>query len=434
MNELITYFTDFLVASGLFYAFYIIAIEKQNAFRFSRFYLLSTSLLALIFPLVKISSIASLMPVRNITSGFQVYMDEVIISNRAVDSGIQSFTLSDLFFWIYLAGILLTATLFLIKLSGLLHFIRKTEIRRTGKYSLLSGNSEILSFSFFNYIFIGRARELSESDRNRIMEHEMTHVNQRHSYDSIYFEILTILFWFNPFIWLYKKMIVDLHEYLADEAVVKRSGMKEYSRLLVQQVIGLTDLRPASHFDSSKTLKRINKMKNNTKRSNKSVLAMYVPILALVFFIVSCNDGNQTPAKSAGAESTVENSNNGDESARVTDNNSAIDGKIYMKVENTPTPTDGLTAFYTEIIKSLKYPEEAKNNNITGKVLVEFIIRKDGSLSDFKVLKGIGYGCDEAAINALKNSDLKWNPGTMHGEPVNVKMVLPIDFKLDDTK
>jgi TonB family protein len=359
-------------------------------------------------------------------------MDEVIISHRAVDSGLQSFTLSDLFFWIYLAGILLTATLFIIKLSGLLHFIRKTEIRRTGKYSLLSGNSEILSFSFFNYIFIGRARELSESDRNRIMEHEMTHVNQRHSYDSIYFEILTILFWFNPFIWLYKKMIVDLHEYLADEAVVRRSGMEEYSRLLVQQVIGLSDLRPASHFDSSKTLKRINKMKNNTKRSNKSVLAMYVPILALVFFIVSCNDNNQNITKS---EQEADSGNNKTPQVSEQDMSNRIESlqkdSVYNIVDEQPTPTGGMTEFYQEIAKKLKYPDQARKENITGRVYIQFVINPDGSFSGLKVLKGIGHGCDEAAMDALKTCK-NWKPGIKDGKTVSTRMVLPVVFSLGD--
>lgn len=96
--------------------------------------------------------------------------------------------------------------------------------------------------------------------------------------------------------------------------------------------------------------------------------------------------------------------------------------------EVMPEPEHGYQGFYELLRKSLRYPKKAQALDIEGKVFVEFIVDSNGRLSDLKVLKGIGAGCDEEAIRVLQLS--KWNPGKQRGKPVRVKMVMPIHFKL----
>ncbi len=107
--------------------------------------------------------------------------------------------------------------------------------------------------------------------------------------------------------------------------------------------------------------------------------------------------------------------------------------EIFVIVENMPEPKEGMQTFYEYIGKNLKYPEEARKAGIEGKVFVQFTVTKDGSLTDIKVLKGIGHGCDEEAIKVLQNAE-KWKPGAQRGKVVNVRMSLPIVFKLGDVK
>jgi len=103
--------------------------------------------------------------------------------------------------------------------------------------------------------------------------------------------------------------------------------------------------------------------------------------------------------------------------------------QIFTIVEDQPTPKGGMTAFYKYVAKHMEYPSQARRMNIEGKVYVQFVVDKDGTLTDVKVLKGIGAGCDKEAISIIQNAP-KWNPGKQRGRPVKVRMVIPIVFQL----
>lgn len=103
--------------------------------------------------------------------------------------------------------------------------------------------------------------------------------------------------------------------------------------------------------------------------------------------------------------------------------------QIFTIVEDQPTPKGGMAAFYNYVAKHMEYPAQARRMNVEGKVYVQFVVDKDGSLTDVKVLKGIGAGCDKEAISIIKHAP-KWNPGKQRGRPVKVRMVIPIVFQL----
>lgn len=99
---------------------------------------------------------------------------------------------------------------------------------------------------------------------------------------------------------------------------------------------------------------------------------------------------------------------------------------IVVFAEFQPEPVGGLEAFYQEISKKLRYPRAAEQNQVGGKVFVSFVVEKDGTLSHLKIAKGIGYGCDEAALKSIPN--IPWTPGKQRGKAVRVQMMLPITF------
>lgn len=106
------------------------------------------------------------------------------------------------------------------------------------------------------------------------------------------------------------------------------------------------------------------------------------------------------------------------------------DNLLMTEVEITAEPKRGMQEFYRFVAEKMRYPKEARNRGIQGRVFVEFIVNRDGSISDAKVLKGIGGGCDEEAVRVVLLSQ-KWLPGMQHGKPVRQKMVIPIIFKMD---
>lgn len=103
--------------------------------------------------------------------------------------------------------------------------------------------------------------------------------------------------------------------------------------------------------------------------------------------------------------------------------------EIFDIVEDQPSPPGGMGAFYKFVGKSMKYPNQARRMGIEGRVFVQFVVDKDGTLTDIKAVKGIGAGCDEEAVRVLKSAP-KWKPGKQRGRPVKVRMILPITFKL----
>ena len=107
-----------------------------------------------------------------------------------------------------------------------------------------------------------------------------------------------------------------------------------------------------------------------------------------------------------------------------------VDNNVYNTSEVMPKYPGGIQAMMRFIGENVRYPQEAIDNGIQGRVLVSFVVEKDGSVSDVKVLKGIGSGCDEEAIRVVEAMP-KWEPGKDKGKTVRVKYDLPISFKLN---
>jgi protein TonB len=103
--------------------------------------------------------------------------------------------------------------------------------------------------------------------------------------------------------------------------------------------------------------------------------------------------------------------------------------EIFTVVENQPLPVGGYEAFYSYIYQEIKYPTFALRSNVEGRVFVQFVVEKDGTLTDFVIVRGIGAGCDQEALRVLKGAP-NWQPGKQRGKPVRVRMILPITFKI----
>ncbi len=104
--------------------------------------------------------------------------------------------------------------------------------------------------------------------------------------------------------------------------------------------------------------------------------------------------------------------------------------ETFSWVEQMPEFPDGQTAMSKYIVNNLKYPSIARENDIQGNVLVQFVIGTDGSISKVKVARGIGGGCDEEALRVVKSMP-KWRPGKQNGKTVPVLFTLPIKFRLE---
>lgn len=121
-------------------------------------------------------------------------------------------------------------------------------------------------------------------------------------------------------------------------------------------------------------------------------------------------------------------------SAQNTDSKSnvkeSVSDPFFFVVEQMPEFPGGENAMYKYLVDNLKYPEQAKKEKITGKVIVSFVVEKDGRITNAKVTKDIGGGCGDEALRVV-NKMPRWKPGKQKGKPVRVQFSLPFLFKLE---
>ncbi len=395
----ITYFLEANVALAIVTVFYYAVLKNETNFQFQRLFILCGIICSLVFPFIQIESRASLPSMSELTT---LTLPDLIVMDQQ-----PFFHVDNLLAFVYVA----VCSLILLRLFW--NFSRLIKLWWANKKTKTSGRSEIGSFSFLNLIFIDHS--YSREEREMILKHEQIHARLFHSADIILLELLKVFFWFNPFVYILRKQITNIHEFQADELAVKGADAEQYCSLLARVALQSADFPIANHFNNSLTLTRIVMItKEKVKLSRWKVFASAAVMVALFVFI-SCKE-QDLRGKDAVVESDV----------------NAKNGQVFSVVQEAAQPADGIPAFYKSLAREITYPKEARSKKIEGKVFVEFIVNLDGSLSDFKVVRGIGDSCDEEAIRALKAVSLKWNPAKQDGASVRQRIVIPINFRIED--
>lgn len=436
MKAFILYNLEVFFCLAIFYGFYYISLRRETNHRFVRAYLLGAVGLSFVLPLFSFGQLGEtvneVVPVINLS--------EFTVGDRQTGEAGQ--TLASLFSWFYayLAIMAIFLVLFgreLLKIRKL----RKANLQKTDRFQgfeVVIHKTKYPTFSFLNTIYLAKEDLSPDASRERILLHEASHVKGAHSLDILFMEILRIVFWVNPMIYLFKNALILSHEYIADSDSVAGDDQQKYVNLLVNQTLSNLGLSLGSHFgrksgilpqwpwanglslNKSQTLKRIKMIKNKSKMNQLKYLIPVVAIL-LSAIVVSCVQ-DESVNEISEQTSDVED--------QITKKLERTD--VFQIVDEAPAFIDGEGALYKYLGTNITYPKQARNLGIEGRVFVQFVVNKDGSISDAQVIKGIGAGCDAEALRVVSNMP-DWNPGSKEGEDVNVKMVLPIYFKLPDS-
>ncbi len=306
---------------------------------------------------------------------------------------------------------------FLGQLWSFRRFLQKHSIAKSEKGYYVVESQQLPTFSFFKYLIVN-TQQLSELEQNQILLHEETHIEQQHSYDIVLLEVVKVLFWFNPIVYLYQRKMQEVHEFLADSVVLKRypNEWKAYAQLIVQQAIHCNVIPISNHFSKHQIKKRILMMKNTqTHRQNRS-LCMYllsIPLLGLSFLLFSCTDATPVEAQTPISE-VIQKNKEGE--------------KVYQEVDQMPEYPGGFEALVKFMGENIEYPKSAKEDNAEGKTLISFVIDKEGKVTNAKVTEGFHDACDAEALRVI-NAMSDWSPGKHEGKVVKVEMVLPIKFQ-----
>jgi TonB family protein len=293
-----------------------------------------------------------------------------------------------------------------------------------GKYTIVSSKRVEIPFSFMNNIFINNSTD--ELDREYIIKHEFSHINRNHSADILLVNFISIFLWFNPIIYLFKKLLVETHEFQADRDVLKSGGsLNLYRNLLLNSQFGASPYLSSS-LNKSLTLKRFKKMENlEQKRAGFFAVSASLLTLTLLFTFVAFNkaDGNTITSNDSQVAGSVSQ-----QSIELADTTKYE--LPFMKVEVKPVFMGGDENTFTRwVAERLVYPPEAKASTIQGRVILQFLIDKKGNVKNVKVLRGVHKLLDEEAVRVVSLSP-PWTPGKEKGETVSVVYVFPVIFQL----
>jgi TonB family protein len=459
-----------------------VLLRNENQFGFKRAYLIGSLLASLLFPLVTIQTdaLAIIPALSNAVPA--TWLSEIIIYGNG-GAPIEKDTATNYWSWVsytYLAIVAVIFVIFLFRIAELVRLYIHARRYAWKRYVVAESEKVTGVFSFFHFIFLSPADQLDAAERLEILRHEEVHIQKFHSLDIVLINLVGIVCWFNPVIRSYKKSLVQIHEFEADARSVEGRDVNVYCSLLAKVALQSHGYILANHFTNSLTLKRITMMKTVRKKISQWKIVSASVTALLIFFVVACQDQvvkqmdstletqypneiqkalNQLQVSDPNTEyAVIELNENGklifknmsegnvksfwQQKPEGHDNYFVIvgyrkdltesvqsDAEVFSVVDESAEPIDGMTEYYKFLGSDIKYPEEARLKGISGRVFVEFVVNLDGSISDIKAIKGIGYGCDEEAVRVMSSSP-HWKPGKKNGSFVKQRMVIPINFAL----
>ncbi len=277
MSALFLYLLRSGACLAAFYVFFRLFLMKDTNFALNRAFLMGSAVLSLLLPLARVPSPFIKTVTYSPSPALPIAAEAASVARSAPAVEPAAVLLA-----VYAAGAGLFLLLFLVRIGRLAYMAGRCGCERhRGLKVVLCGRSGE-SFSFFNFVFLNRAN-IPAGDLDRILAHELAHVRQFHSFDIVISEILTVIQWFNPFVWPYRRSLRETHEYLADRAVIAQGcGLARYQLLIVEQHVGGRLLELASSFRTSQIKRRIVML---SKPETKG-LARWKPLLILPLALV----------------------------------------------------------------------------------------------------------------------------------------------------
>ena len=417
-------FFVYLVKSSvciLFYElFYRLFLRGETFHRLNRIVLLVSLILSLLLPLFDVSGWFATagqnraLPLTELT----VSLQELVVEQKtAALSDHNGMTVSVVLFGIYLTGVvlLLLKNLFVfVYLNRLLKRCRREQTADGQVYYRYP--DQIGPFSWLGRVVLSSADDGALT--SCILAHERAHVQLGHSLDLVLVELFLCFQWFNPAAWWLKKDLRLVHEYEADRYVLS-SGFDActYQLLLIRKSVGPKLYNMVHSFNNYSLKKRITMMMKRKSRFWTQAKSLYVlPLGGFVLALFACVDGKKP---------TVEESQSVE--TREMTVKEQPDDSVASYVD--PSFPGGDVACMKWLSENVKYPAEAVEKGIKGKVIVQFVVTKDGKITDAEVARSVDPLLDAEALRAIRSMP-DWEPAQRDGQNIAVKYSLPIAFSL----
>lgn len=412
----------------LFYALYKLVCSRDTFFRSRRFILIVSLVLPFILPFIDVREwLESRDRMIMLTHfDYSAVLPEIVVGSEAVETGNRVFVLSEWIGYLYLAGVVVLLVRLAVQAFSLYRLIVRMPEKEINGVRIKCLNDPSGPFSFFGWIFMNPAA-VKEDEISEILTHEMAHVKQHHSVDVLLAEMVSICCWMNPFAWLLKREVRLNLEFLADRKVMEAGfATKSYQYHLLglayNHKYGLSNNFNFSHL--KQRIIMMNKKKSNATGHIKYALFVLPAFALLVAGNISCSqDASQTEDAKEEVVAPVS------PEAKEAPADSTAKEEVFMVAEQMPEFPGGMKELLKFLQDNLKYPENAMKNNVQGRVIVQFVVEKDGTLTEFKVARSVDPDLDAEALRVLQTMP-KWKPGMQRGKIVRVKFTVPVSFKL----
>ena len=444
------------VALMLLYGFYRLTVSRDTFFGLRRLTLWLIYAVALMVPALNLEYWVRDTP--TMAGMANVYADTFypVVVVKAQAPGI---TWIDMLLGIYWAGVAVLSLRLVWQLFSIIRLAvisRKQEVEDITVHLLRGEGSP---FSFFRWVFMYPST-LEGKQLHEVMVHECTHVSGLHSLDTLFSELFSIACWFNPFAWLMKQEVRMNLEYLADESVLSDGNARKSYQY---HLLGLAYRQPkdstkiANNFNLLPLKKRIKMMnKRRTSEIGKAKYLLFAPLAGALLMVsniesVAREIGGQVPEvaevqqkadQALNADVAVANPMAKAEEAKaaelakaeakasdVTAPADTTKNVVYDVTETMPQFPGGQGVMMKYLAANIKYPASAVKAKKQGRVIIAFVIQKDGSVTNARIVKSVDPELDAEALRIVKAMP-NWTPGTQDGKPVNVRYTIPVVFSL----
>ena len=420
------------ISLALMVAVYRLTLSRTTFHGFNRYVLLASLTLAAVIPLMHFQMIGNraAAPVAYMLNEITVYSDgmsSVTTQNAARnDDGIGLISVITI---IYLAGVIICLLRVGVGVLSSEIICRKRSRTLADGSRLVITERNYAPFSWRNCIVI--SRKDYEANGAMIIAHEQAHISHHHSIDLILAQIFCSVQWFNPAAWMLKRSLLEVHEFEADASVLEHGfDERRYQICLVRAALQGSFATTTNNFANCSTKKRIVMMnRHSTNPWARLRVLLMLPAVAFAIVLASACKHDATENEDLNQQDKTQSQVQDQDIVIIEMEPEDVLSDVFEIVEDQPAFPGGPMAMMQYLADNINYPDECKKEGIEGRVIITFVVDKDGSIKNPEILQSVYPALDEAAMKVVASMPA-WKPGTQNGENVRVRFTLPINFKL----
>lgn len=450
-----------ILCSSFLIGFYYLFLEKERTFKFNRIFLLIALVFSYTIPFVKFK-----IPFEQKSTAQLIFGESVQEFQTVNHTTTQLFNNEQIILMIYVIVSMFLLIKFIYSFAKIKFLKGETRIYKNHKVLIL--DRVVVPFSFINTIFLGRNHLINNEIEERIFLHEKCHIDEKHSFDILFLEILKIFSWFNPALFLYKKAMITNHEFLADDSVLQHNfEIQNYQHLILNEIRISQNYKLTHQFNFNNTKKRFIMM--TTKNSKFAGIKKFalLPVLAILFVLFSNKidakieiktDSEPSPIRSEKQDATISidelNAKLGEKQSTLDSNELIAEHPLKqdtikkkqsqdLAVPTTPPPPPGkfeqVPAEFPGGVNALRSlvanafdTSIFKGDEGLLKTTVYLSIDESGKISNI-FAEGENQKFNAEAVRALKvsNADKVWKPATEDSNPVKTVYKLPLTMQFE---